>query len=440
MDRVIVFTRIPRAGRVKTRLIPALGPQGAAALHARLAERVLTALAPLRDRRRTQVEVRLDGGDPGEGARWLGPAWTLAAQGPGDLGARMARAFQDAFAAGAARAVLVGTDAPGVDAPFVEGALARLDDADVVLGPAEDGGYTLVGLRRPHPGLFEAVPWGTERVLAETRTRASGLGLSARLLPALPDVDRPEDLRHLPEDLEAGLPLRDAVVSVIVPALNEEERIGAAVKRLLREEGVEVVVADGGSADGTAHEAREAGARVVVEPANRGVRLNAGARAARGAVLLFLHADARLPAGFPGTVRALLDRAGVAGGAFRLRIEGPGPALRLVEGLANVRTRLFSLPYGDQALFLRAGVFRALGGFRPFPLMEDYEFAGRLRRRGRIAVASQPVLASARRWERLGLWRATWVTQAVIAGYHAGVSPEVLAVFYRQYRRASGTG
>ena len=190
---LIVFLKHPRPGGVKTRLVPALGAATAADLYRVLAEEVLRATIPPKGEYETLVFF-----DPPEEAEamraWL-PGLRLRAQSDGDLGARMSVAFARAFERGAARVAIIGTDAVGVTGDVVAGALAALADADVVVGPAHDGGYYLLALRQPHPELFEGIAWSTATVLEETLRRAAAAGLRVHQRPPLRDVDTLEDLR-----------------------------------------------------------------------------------------------------------------------------------------------------------------------------------------------------------------------------------------------------
>jgi len=221
-------------------------------------------------------------------------------------------------------------------------------------------------------------------------------------------------------------------ISIVIPTLNEAECLPQTLKSLDGAEYLEVIVVDGGSSDGTDKLARAAEARLVQVPAQRAHQLNQGAAVATGDIVLFLHADTQLPDQFDQHVRTAMARPGIVAGAFLLHIEGPGRALRLIEWGTNLRSRWRQLPYGDQALFLRRDTFRQLGGFREWPIMEDYEFAQRLRRVGRIAIVPAAVRTSARRWQKLGPWKTTWTNQAIILAYRLGVSPEKLVSWYQR--------
>jgi len=223
-------------------------------------------------------------------------------------------------------------------------------------------------------------------------------------------------------------------VAVIVPTLDEAANIAATLASVRAEPDVEAIVVDGGSRDGTPALAAEAGARVIAAAGGRAAQQNAGAAAARAELLLFLHADTRLPPRWAEIVRRTLARPDVALGAFRLTIDGATSAERLVARGANLRSRTWGVPYGDQALFLRRSTFERLGGFARLPIMEDWDLARRARRLGRIAVVDAAVATSPRRWRKLGVAR-TWLrNQLVLVGWRLGVPPDRLAAFYRRPR------
>ncbi len=196
--------------------------------------------------------------------------------------------------------------------------------------------------------------------------------------------------------------------------------------------GVEVVVANGDAADRSLDPLRRGvpGVRWVDSAPGRGRQMNAGARASSGRWLLFLHADARLGAGWKAALRAADERPGVAGGAFRLKLSSGHWAARIVELGVAARTRWLRLPYGDQAIFVRREAFDALGGYRRLGLMEDVDFVRRLRGRGRLWFPPVAVQVSARRWERDGWLRRTLLNLALLGLYSGGVAPDRLARWY----------
>jgi rSAM/selenodomain-associated transferase 2 len=221
-------------------------------------------------------------------------------------------------------------------------------------------------------------------------------------------------------------------LSVVVPTWCEAPEIGGLVRSLAWAD--EVVVADASSPDGTAGRARDAGARVVQSGKGRGQQLAAGAAAADGDVLLFLHADARIEPGARGGIeRALADPA-VVGGNFQLRFVPSGPAADLFSRVNEARRRWLGVYYGDSALFVRREVYLDLGGFRGLPIFEDHDFVQRLERHGRTAhVTDVSVRVSARRFEgRVGRTVLTWFV--LHCAYAVGVPPQRLAGLYADIR------
>lgn len=194
-----------------------------------------------------------------------------------------------------------------------------------------------------------------------------------------------------------------------------------------------MIVADGGSADATGERAREEGARLVRCDPGRARQLAAGAAAA-GPVdaLCFLHADTLLPAGWSEAVRRALADPDVAGGAFAFRFDGEGARLRFVEAWVRVRLRLFQLPYGDQALFVRRGVLEAMGGVPQAPIMEDLDLVAGMRRHGRLALLDPAVRTSPRRYERRGFTRTVFRNLAALVAWRLGLDRERVAAWYRR--------
>jgi rSAM/selenodomain-associated transferase 2 len=222
-------------------------------------------------------------------------------------------------------------------------------------------------------------------------------------------------------------------LSIVIPTLNEAAGVAAALKALqpLRAAGHEVVVIDGGSGDGTPDLAAPWADRVASAPRGRASQMNAGARIAAGDVLLFLHADTRLPARADRMVLDGLAGSGRAWGRFDVRIAGRHPLLRLVAALMNARSRWTGIATGDQAVFVRRDAFAAVGGFPPLPLMEDVALSAALKRVSRPLCLRERVITSGRRWESHGVLRTIVLMWWVRLRYFFGTSPERLAEIYR---------
>ena len=219
--------------------------------------------------------------------------------------------------------------------------------------------------------------------------------------------------------------------SIIMPVLDEAGQLAARLEALqaTRAQGVELIVVDGGSSDGTPALAGTLADRVLAAPRGRAAQMNAGAAASRGRVLLFLHADTALP---ESALPAL--RAAIAGGAwwgrFDVRIDGREPLLRIVEWLINARSRRTGMATGDQAIFVRREVFESLGGYPDLPLMEDLALSAALKRLARPACLGETVLTSARRWQRHGVLRTVLLMWWLRAAYFLGADPARLALRY----------
>ena len=230
-------------------------------------------------------------------------------------------------------------------------------------------------------------------------------------------------------------PAPSFAISVVIPTLDSAPSVAAAIRSA--PPGAEVVVVDGGSRDGTADEAARAGARVEIAERGRAVQMNAGARAARGNTLVFLHADCRLPADAGEQVRQVLSRAGVAGGWFPQRIDAAGVLFRLGARGSNRRARLLGLPYGDQAIFTRRDVFLAAGGFPDDPIMEDAGLARRLRRLGRLEPAESAVITGTGHWRRLGPLLTALLDYLTLGAWLAGIPPRSIAKVYFPLQQGS---
>ncbi len=403
---VLEFARAPVLGRVKRRLAASEGEHEALRIYRLLAQDVHAALSGAQ--RGGTLDVILcvaDGPEDGPEARavaaWLPGAHAVWAQGEGDLGARLERSFERAFAAGASAVAAVGTDVVGLTPERLAEAFAALRHADVVLAPTPDGGYGLLALKGPVPALLRDIPWSTPEVAARTRAAARAAGLTLAELPGLRDVDTASDL-------EGVLP----TLSVLVPVLDEMPRLPQRLGPLARAAAlhgsdVELIVADGGSSDGSLQAARALGLRVLTTRRGRGTQLRAAAEAARGRWLWTLHADADVE---DGTLERVLAHArrGTHPWAFvHTRVGVPGALYGVLAVLTEIRARWLKLPYGDQGVLIKRSLYERVGGYADVPLMEDVLLARRLAAHASPACLGGRLTLDGRRWKRHGLARVS---------------------------------
>jgi rSAM/selenodomain-associated transferase 2 len=223
--------------------------------------------------------------------------------------------------------------------------------------------------------------------------------------------------------------------SIVIPAYREAGRINDMLDRLMGITGAEdseVIVVDGAPEQSTLAVIKSPAVRKIASSKGRGVQLNTGAREAAGAILIFLHADTRLPPNALETIDRVMNSGDPVAGAFDLGIDSDRFAFRVIEKIASLRSRLTRIPYGDQAVFLRRDYFHSLGGFQDIPIMEDVELMQRIKKRGgKIHILTDRVQTSARRWEKEGILCGTLRNWLLISLYHMGVRPETLARFYK---------
>ena len=372
--RLVLFTRFPEPGRAKTRLIPALGAAGAAKLHRRLTERALDVLRATG----LPVELRITGAPADAFRAWLGDGVAFADQGAGDLGARMERA------AASPPVVLVGADLPDLAPRHLHDAATALAAHDAVIGPAEDGGYYLLGLRTPMPWLFAPMAWGPDAVFAPTMARVAAPGVRPAPLNAKNFMDA--EARH-PAPAEVG-------------------------------------VGDGGSTDNSVAIARAAGLRVVEYAARgRAIQINRGVQEASSPLVCVLHADTLLPDDAVAVIRTILADPGTALAGFIPLLSGADTVrwgtsfhswIKTWYAPLIFRPGLFlrggRLLFGDSAMFFRRAGFLAVGGCDPALLvMEDADLCVRLCRIGRVRMVNRVVITSDRRVATWGGLRANWI-------------------------------
>ncbi|WP_261342720.1 TIGR04283 family arsenosugar biosynthesis glycosyltransferase [Aureliella helgolandensis] len=437
-EHLLVFARMPEPGNTKTRLIPACGADAAAAISMFLTQKTIRTANRFAASRGCKVTIHFSGGDTRSMREAFGAESDYVVQLGSSLGSRLEHATERSFSTGASRVVVIGTDCLELEEEDLEVAFDALHTNEVVLGPATDGGYYLIGLKHFQPLIFQHIDWGSEFVFAQTKAIAQQCSSSIVELRPLADVDHPEDLLPLRrKDHRDSSGLFNTVpgrLSVIIPTLNEASCLRECMAALgPLDDTLEIIVVDAGSLDETVAIAKECATKTFIGNAGRAVQLNAGAAIASGEHLLFLHADSILPAGYRESIRQCMSGNSIAG-AFRLGIASSSPGLRIVEWGTNVRSRVLQLPYGDQGVFMRTSTFFDMGGYRKMPIMEDYELVERLRRRGRIQLLNQTISTSGRRWKKNGIVRTTFLNQLCIAAYKLGVSKNTISKLYNGKR------
>jgi len=232
--------------------------------------------------------------------------------------------------------------------------------------------------------------------------------------------------------------IEEASLSIIIPVIDEQERINRIIDHLHLQEGIDrsqVIVVDGDPAGTTINAVKHPGVITLTSPRGRAVQMNHGADRAQGRILLFLHADTQLPDQALLSIEQTLGDPACVGGAFSLKIDSSSVFLHYIGARANLRSRATRIPYGDQAIFIRRDYFEKIGSYKELPFLEDVDLMRRIKQdRRRIRILRDKVLTSARRWETEGMFYTTFRNRVVVLLYYLGVSPEKLSRFYRGQR------
>jgi hypothetical protein len=316
----------------------------------------------------------------------------------------MSNALRAAFATGARKAVLIGTDLADIEATDLKGAFRDTGEKTVVLGRAADGGFYLIGTDRPIDAPFRFSGWGSGEVFSRTASELAACGFRIRPAPQRNDVDSARDLDRLAAD-----PMFAGSISLIIPTLTDPQKLSPLLDYLGNSiwPGDEIVLVQGGAFQRMVLSRISPSVTVARTPRGRGIQQNAGAMLAGGTILFFLHDDTVPPFDFPYLIRrACLDER-AALGCFRLAFLPSGRALELIAGWANLRTLLFKLPYGDQGLFCKRDFFEKAGGFRRRYLLEDVDLAGKMRKIGRISILPVKAYSSPDRYLRKGILKVS---------------------------------
>lgn len=439
---IIIFTRKPVAGQTKTRMMPYLTPGECRELH----------LCFLRDIAAQCRKVDADifvcytpQGEPGELRSVFGKRAVYFHQEGDSLGERMERGLRRVLEQGYRSCVLIGTDIPEIlDSDFRQ-AFTALKTSDVVFGPTREGGYYLVGMKRPHPEIFSGQSYGHGSVLVNAMRASAQAGLVVSRIRTLNDLDTRRDLcgyrermRRFPalQKTETGKYLmRKLRISIIVPIYNEEKTIAAMLAQLRPlKKSCEILLVDGGSKDGTL-ELITPDFQLLHSPKGRANQMNLGARKSRGDVLFFLHCDSELPARALAEIRYVMKdyRAGCFGIAFHSRHF----FLWTCRVISNHRVKDRRVMFGDQGIFIARELFFQAGGFPELPVMEDYQFSLTLKDMGvKLGIARRRIYTSDRRFPKktIPMLRLMWKMNRLRRMYRDGVPIEKIADMYRDVR------
>ncbi len=433
-NTVLIFLRYPEAGKVKRRLSEEVGFERAALVYEKLVRRTLGVVCDLKRRApETRIILFHTPEDQVEKLKnkFRGP-WEFCPQEGEHLGERMANALKAAFATGAKRTVLIGTDLADIEATDIEKAFRDIGEKVVVLGPASDGGFYLIGADRPIGAALSFSSWGTGEVFSRTAGELEAGGFGIRLAAQRNDVDCRRDLDRLDRDY-----LFTSSISIIIPTLTGAKELLPLLTHLDNSlwPGDEIVVVRGG-------EYRDA-ALQTISPSlailsgvqkGRGIQQNAGAMLSKGTILFFLHDDTIPTPEFGYLIRGACKAAPAALGCFKLRFMPSTRALGLISAWANLRSTVFKLPYGDQGFFCRKEAFEKVGGFGRNYLMEDVDLVRKLRKmgQGRRAVSILPahVYSSSDRYIRKGILKASLQNHFIFLSSALGLGERTL---YRKY-------
>lgn len=423
---VMLFLQAPRTGAVKPRLAADLGEERTLDLYRAMAERQLREVPP-----GWSVEIHFDPAHAEDDMRaWLGPSRHYRAQGDGDLGRRLKKAFAAAFGRGATTVIAIGSDCPELDQETFHEAVARLSRAELVLGPASTGGYYLLALRRPAPDLFDNIPWSSNQVATTLLARAKLLGLSRELLTPKDSLEDNTIYRAYLGRVARKTAATDSL-TVIVPTLNDAATLDATLTAAVQSlPGSRLIVVDGQSSDRTREIAARHGAKIVVTRRGRGHQYRAGAACAETDWLLFLPPDAILPAETGIVFGNFIQQMDVQVATFRLRFDRAHWFLRAC-GWCTRFDSVFTR-FGSQGILIRREFYDALGGFPDWPLFEDVALLQRARAATRIHSLPATVTASARRFNQRGPVVQQWHNARLLIRYLTGTPVAELAVESRR--------
>ncbi|MFH1930329.1 MAG: TIGR04283 family arsenosugar biosynthesis glycosyltransferase [Pseudomonadota bacterium] len=426
---ILIFMKYPEAGRVKTRLSKSIGREQACNIYQKLVRRTLGMVSDFKHAH-TEIDLFLFYYPPESETQlrkaYPGP-WKFTPQMSGHLGEKMGNAFNHVFTKGYGHAVLIGTDIADIMTSDIADAFQALNENQAVLGPAQDGGFYLIGLSSTINEIFNFPNWSTPSVFERTLNCFHASAHKVRTLCKRHDIDEKKDLIYFNSN-----PLFQDQISIIIPYLSGTKKLASLVDCLEAQlwPGDEVVLVRGNGSPEWGTKNISPHTRLIFAPKGRGNQLNHGARVAQRNILWFLHIDTAPPPNFGYHIRKLTLIRHMVLGCFELSFNTSSLPLNLISKWTNLRTKYFQLPYGDQGFFCTRRIFYKAGGFKKQFLMEDVDFVRNCKKMGKLLIVPQPIHSSPQRYLTKGVLRASLQNHFLILLYFLGVSDKRLYEFY----------
>lgn len=441
---VIIFTRAPIPRQTKTRMMPYFTPKECAELHEcflkdirrecdRVKADIFVCYTPNEKAAREQLQFLL-----GEGKKYFHQ------QGEG-LGERMYQAFEKVFSHGYTSCILMGTDIPEIRKEYIEKAFSVLDEKDVVFGRTGDGGYYLVGMKKPRREVFGLDTYGHKNVFSETLRQLREQKITVGYTATLEDMDIPEDLkayrnrlskagRHFRAETEKYV-WRKLRISIVIPTYNEEKTIRQLQEQLKPlQKKCEILFVDGGSIDRTL-QLIDSSFRVLHTKKGRAEQMNAGAKASSGDVLFFLHCDSELPKYPLEEIKRVMRK--YRAGCFGIAFHSYNFFMFTCRVISNHRIKDRKVMFGDQGIFIDRDLFFDIDMFPSIPIMEDYQFSLNLKKRKiKLGMTRKRIYTSERRFPKgtIPKLQLMWKMNRLRKMYREGVNTEIISKLYKDVR------